>query len=128
MITGLAASVNAGVNDIDNGLTSMQSPSIALPSGQTAALTFRYYLGHINTATSADYFRVRVVGNDGVPVTIFQLPASSHNVGAAWRGQSINLARFAGQTITLRFEAADSQSNGGTVIEAGFDNVAVALN
>ena len=57
------SSVNAGVNDIDNGLTSMQSPSIVLPAGQTALLTFRYYLGYINTATSADYFRVRVVGN-----------------------------------------------------------------
>lgn len=128
MATGLLASVNAGVNDIDNGLTSMQSPSITLPAGRTATLTFRYYLGYINTATSADYFRVRAVGNDGVPVTLFHLPASSNNVGAAWRAQSVSLSRFAGQTITLRFEAADSQSNGGTVIEAGFDNVVVNVN
>jgi glucose/arabinose dehydrogenase len=128
MITGLTASVNAGVNDIDNGLTSMQSPSIALPAGRTARLSFRYFLGHINTATSADYFRVRAVGSDGVPVTLYQLPASSNNVGAVWRGQLISLARFAGQTITLRFEAADSQSNGGTVIEAGFDDVIVTLD
>ncbi|HEX2101621.1 MAG TPA: immunoglobulin domain-containing protein, partial [Candidatus Synoicihabitans sp.] len=128
MVTGLVASVNAGVNDIDNGLTSMQSPPIALPAGRTITLTFRYYLGHINTATSADYFRVRAVGRDGVPVTIYQLPASSNNVGAVWRGQLVNLSRFAGQTITLRFEAADSQSNGGTVIEAGFDDVVVHVN
>jgi glucose/arabinose dehydrogenase len=128
MVTGLVASVNAGVNDIDNGLTSMQSPSIALPAGRTATLTFRFYLAHINTATSADYFRVRAVGSDGVPVTLFQFPASSNNVGAIWRSQSVSLSRFAGQTITLRFEAADSQSNGGTVIEAGFDNVIVNVN
>jgi glucose/arabinose dehydrogenase len=128
MATGLLASVNAGVNDIDDGLTSMQSPSIALPAGRTATLTFRYYLGYINTATSADYFRVRAVGSDGVPVTLFHLPASSNNVGAVWRAQSVNLSRFAGQTITLRFEAADSQSNGGTVIEAGFDDVVVNVN
>lgn len=128
MITGLVASVNAGVNDIDNGLTSMQSPAITLPAGRTATLTFRFFLAHINTATSADYFRVRAVGSDGAPITLFQFPASSNDVGAVWRSQSVSLSRFAGQTITLRFEAADSQSNGGTVIEAGFDNVAVNVN
>jgi aminopeptidase S len=128
MATGLTAGTAAGVNDIDNGLTSMQSPSIALPAGRTATLTFRYYLGHINTATSADYFRVRAVGSDGVPVTLFHWPASSSNVAAVWRSRSIGLSRFAGQTITLRFEAADSQSNGGTVIEAGFDDVVVTVN
>lgn len=128
MATGLTAGVNAGVNDIDNGLASMQSPAIALPAGRTATLSFRYYLAFINTATSADYFRVRAVGSNGVPVTIFHAPASSNNVGATWRAQTVSLSRFAGQTITLRFEAADSQSNGGTVIEAGFDNVTVNVN
>lgn len=127
MVTGLLASVNAGVNDIDNGLTSMQSPAISVPSGRTVMLSFRYYLAYINTATSADYFRVRAVGSDGVPVTLFHLPASSNNVGAVWRSQAVSLSRFAGQTITLRFEAADSQSNGGTVIEAGFDDVVVTV-
>ncbi|WP_129645353.1 PQQ-dependent sugar dehydrogenase [Peristeroidobacter agariperforans] len=125
MITGLLASVNAGVYDIDNGLTSMQSPAIALPSGRTITLTFKYFLAHIDTATSADYFRVRVVGSDAVPVTVFTKTAASSNVGAVWRSPSVNLSRFAGQTITLRFEACDSQSNGGTVIEAGFDDVVV---
>jgi aminopeptidase S len=128
MITGLVASVNAGVNDIDNGLASMQSPAIAIPSDGSVTLSFKYYLGYIDTATSADYFRVRAVGSNGVPVTLFQKPASSSNVAAAWRSQSVSLTRFAGQTITLRFEAADSSSNGGTVIEAGFDDVRVEVN
>ena len=128
MVTGLTAGANAGVNDIDGGLTSMQSPPIALPSGQTATLSFRYFIGHIDTATSADYFRVRAVGADGVPITLFQMAASASNVGAVWRSRSLSLSRFAGQTITLRFEAADSTSNGGTVIEAGFDEVRVETN
>jgi glucose/arabinose dehydrogenase len=128
MATGLIASVNAGINDIDNGLATIQSPAIALPAGRTSTLTFRYYLGYIDTATSADYFRVRAVGTDGVPITVFQLPASQNNVGSVWRTQTLSLARFAGQTITLRFEAADSQSNGGTVIEAGFDDVSIRVN
>lgn len=128
MVTGLLASVNAGVNDIDNGLTSMQSPAIQLPASGNIQLTFRFYLGHIDTASSADYFRVRVVGTNGVPMTLFQWPASSSNTPALWRTQTVNLTRFAGQTITLRFEAADSVTNGGTVIEAGFDEVTVTRN
>ncbi|MBL8267064.1 PQQ-dependent sugar dehydrogenase [Steroidobacter sp.] len=128
MITGLAAGLHAGVYDIDNGLTSMQSPAIALPAGRRVTLTFRYFLSHINTATSADYFRVRAVGANGVPVTIYQIPATSANVGAVWRQPTVDLSRFAGQTITLRFEAADSTSNGGTWIEAGFDDVVVKTN
>lgn len=128
MVTGLLASVNAGVNDIDNGLASMQSPAIQLPASGGIQLTFRFYLGHIDTASSADYFRVRVVGTNGIPVTVFQWPASSSNTPALWRTQTVNLTRFAGQTITLRFEAADSVSNGGTVIEAGFDEVVVTRN
>lgn len=128
MITGLTAGETANSDDIDNGLTSMQSPSIAVPSGRTATLTFKYFLAHINTATSADFFRVRAVGTDGVPVTLFQKSATSSNVGAAWRSQSIDLSQFAGQTITLRFEAADSQSNGATIIEAGIDDVVVQAN
>lgn len=127
MITALAAGENAGANDIDSGLASMQSPSIALPPGRTITLTFRYFLAHINTATSADYFRVRAVGTDGVPVTLFQKSAAPSNVGAAWRSQSVNLTPYAGQTVTLRFEAADSTSNGSTVIEAGFDDVTVRV-
>ncbi len=128
MITGLTAGATAGASDIDYGLTSMQSPSITLPSGRTVTLTFSYFIAHINTATSADYFRVRAVGSDGVPVTLFQKSATPSNVGAAWRSQSVNLSSFAGQTITLRFEAADSVSNAETVIEAGFDDVVVRAN
>ncbi len=127
MITALNGGANAAAYDIDNGLASMQSPTIAIPSGQTVTLSFKYYLSHIDTATSADYFRVRAVGSNGVAVTLFQKAASANNVGAAWRSQSVSLSSFAGQSITLRFEAADSTSNGGTVIEAGFDDVLVRV-
>jgi aminopeptidase S len=40
-----------------------------------------------------------------------------------WTTQTVNLSAFAGQTVTLRFEAADAAT--GSLIEAGFDNVLV---
>ena len=54
-ITGLAAGSAAGANDVDGGMTSIQSPAIALPAGSTITLRFRFYLAHLNNATSADY-------------------------------------------------------------------------
>ena len=35
----------------------------------------------------------------------------------------MNISAFAGQTVRLRFEAADAAA--GSIIEAGFDNVSV---
>ena len=34
-------------------------------------LTFRFYFAYLNSATSADYFRVRVVGNNGQAQTVY---------------------------------------------------------
>ena len=121
-VTGLPAGAAAGTNDVDGGMTSVQSPAIALPAG-TINLRFRYFLAHLNNATSADYFRVRVVGSSGVAQTVFTRPATASNLAGAWTTQSVNLNAFAGQTVTIRFEAADAGT--GSLVEAGLDNVVV---
>ncbi len=122
-VTALAAGAAAGTNDVDGGVTSVQSPDIALPAASTISLRFRYYLAHLNNATSADFFRVQVVGASGVPQTVFTRAATAANVGFVWTTQTVNLSAFAGQTIRLRFEAADAGT--ASLIEAGFDNVTV---
>ncbi len=122
-VTALAAGTTAGTNDIDGGVTSVQSPLISLPAASTINLRFRYYLAHANTATNADFFRVQVVGTSGVPQTVFTRTATAANVGFVWTTQNVNLSAFAGQTIRLRFEAADVSTT--SLIEAGFDNVLV---
>jgi len=122
-VTALAAGASAGVNDVDGGATSVQSPAIALPATSTITLRFRYYLPHLNNATSADYFRVRVVGSNGQPQTVFTRAGSASNLAGAWTTQTVSLSGYAGQTVTLRFEAADAGS--ASLIEAGFDNVVV---
>jgi hypothetical protein len=123
-ITGLAAGSAVGSGDVDEGMTSVQSPAIAIPAGGTVTLRFRYYLAHNNNATSADYFRVRVVGANGTPQTVFTRPGTGGTVlGGAWTTQTVNISTFAGQTVRLRFESADAAA--GSIIEAGFDNVTV---
>jgi len=122
-VTGLTAGSAYAVNDVDGGQTSVQSPPIALPATGTIMLTFRFYFAYLKSATSADYFRVRVVGNNGQPQTVYVRVASSANVPGTWTTRSVNLGAWAGQTVQLRFDTIDAGSN--SLIEAGFDNVTV---
>ena len=112
-----------GDNDIDGGGTSIQSPPIALPATGTLTLSFRYYLAHLGNATNADYFRVRVVGANGAPQTVFTRVASPTVLGATWTTGSVNVSAFRGQTIRLRIEAADAGTP--SLVEAGVDNVLI---
>jgi hypothetical protein len=70
LITGLTATSTAGGNDVDGGLTSIQSPAIRCQAGGTITLRFRFFFAHLNNATNADLFRVRVVGSNGVAQTV----------------------------------------------------------
>jgi hypothetical protein len=122
LITGLSAGAAAGANDIDGGQTSIQSPPITLPAGNLT-LTFRSYFAHKNDATSADYFRVRVVRANGQVQTVWSRGGSATGVAAVWGTRNVNLSAFAGQTIRLRVDAVDASP--GSVVEAGFDNVSI---
>jgi aminopeptidase S len=123
LITGLTAGSAVGANDVDGGQTSIQSPAIAIPAGGTVTLRFRSFFAHLNNATSADFFRVRVVGNNGQPVTVYTQSGTASNVAAAWATRSVNISSFAGQTVQLRVEAADAGS--ASLIEAGIDNITI---
>jgi glucose/arabinose dehydrogenase len=123
LISGLSAGASASANDVDGLQTSIQSPPIALPAGGTISLRFQFYLAHLNDATAADYFRVRVVGNNGVPQTVSALGATASNVAGSWRTRTVNISAFAGQTVQIRVDAVDGGS--ASLIEAGFDNVVI---
>lgn len=122
-ITGLNAGTVAWSQDVDGGQTSVQSPPIALPAGGNLTLSYAYFLAHLSNATSADYFRVRVVAANGVITTISARGATPDNFAGVWRTKSASLNAWAGQTIQLRFDAVDAAS--ASLVEAGFDNVVI---
>lgn len=119
LVTG-AAGGGAGDADIDNGVTSIQSPPITLPSG-TITLTFAWYLAHLSNATSADFFRVSVVA--GGTTQVFNQPGAATDRAGAWATATVNLSAFAGQTVRLRIEAADAST--ASLVEAGVDDVRI---
>lgn len=125
LITGLAAGTANGSNDVDGGQTSIQSPLIALPAGRSLTLSLGFYFAHNTAAVSADYMRVRVVGENGVVQTVFARSANGQNVRANWATRTVNLDAWAGQTVQLRIDAIDANDGGGSLIEAGIDNVSI---
>ena len=122
-ITGLGAGASAGANDVDNGFTSVRSPVIALPATGPLTLTFSYYLSHLNNSSTADFFRVRVIGPTGTSTLVFEELGSAANDPAAWVTRTVNLASFAGQSIRIRFSVNDTGT--GSLVEAGVDNVTI---
>ena len=82
LVTGRQAGTAAGDFDLDGGTTSIQSPAIALPATGTLTLSFSYYFAHGNNSSTADFFRVKVVG--ATTTTVLQVLGSTANVDAAW--------------------------------------------
>jgi extracellular elastinolytic metalloproteinase len=122
LVTGRLAGAAAGDFDLDGGVTSIRSPSITLPTTGTLTLSFNFYLAHGTNATSADFLRVSIV-NGATTTTVFQRLGAAANVNGAWASTSVSLNAFAGQTVTIRIEAADAAT--ASLVEAGIDDVRV---
>jgi glucose/arabinose dehydrogenase len=122
LTTGRLAGSAVGANDVDGGVTSIDSPLIALPATGTLTLSFSFYFAHLDNASSADFFRASVV-TGSTATTVFQEAGTAAVDAAAYVSRSIDLTAFAGQTIRIRFAAADNA--GGSLVEAGVDTVLI---
>ncbi len=123
LVTGALAGTSVGTHDIDNGITSIQSPNIIIPSNSQVTITFSYYLAHLDNASSADFLRVIAVGNSST--TLLEELGGNNNDAANWTEFSGSLNNFAGQTIHLTIEAADNDS--GSLVEAAIDNIVITI-
>ncbi|MFF0862255.1 M14 family zinc carboxypeptidase [Nonomuraea sp. NPDC050227] len=121
LVTGRLAGAAAGDYDLDGGVSSIQSPPITLPSTGTLSLSLSWYLAHGSNASSADYFRVRVVG--GTTTTVFQQAGAATNRNGAWAVATADLTAYAGQTVRILIDAADA--SGASLVEAGVDDVKI---
>ncbi|MEO3875063.1 M14 family zinc carboxypeptidase [Nonomuraea sp. B12E4] len=121
LVTGRLAGTAAGDHDLDGGITSIQSPPITLPTTGALNLSFSWYLAHGSNASSADYFRVRVVGN--TTTTVLNQAGAATNRNGAWATAGASLNAFAGQTVRILVDAADA--SGASLVEAGVDDVRI---
>ena len=122
LVTGGSVGSSTSANDVDGGSTSVRSAPIALPS-PVGRLTFRYYLAHGSTSTSADRFEAFVEEGDGTRVRVRGEVGAANVDRPSWSSASISLAPWAGQTIRIVFVATDGGA--GTMVEAAVDDVRV---
>ena len=121
LVTGPLAGASAGDHDVDGGATTIRSPAIALTGGSTYRLSLSYYLAHGSNSSSADYFRVRVIGS--TTSTVLNVAGAAVDRDAVWTSGTADLSAFAGQTVRLQIEAADAST--ASLVEAAVDNVTV---
>ena len=122
LVTGRLAGAGAGDFDINNGVTTIASPNITLPSTGNITLSFSFYLAHGSNSSSADFFRVTIVSG-ATSTTVFQRLGAAANLNGAWASTSVSLNAFAGQTVRIRIEAADAST--ASLVEAGVDDVRI---
>jgi choice-of-anchor B domain-containing protein len=121
LVTGRLAGSSPGDHDIDSGLTSVRSPNIILPTSGPITLSFQYYLAHGTNSSSADYLRVSVVGS--TTQQVFQELGAADDDDAVWALHTVDISSFAGQTVYLRVEAADTST--ASLVEAAVDDVRI---
>jgi carboxypeptidase T len=123
-ITGTAAGSSPSANDLDGGRTSTTSQPIDLPATAGQKLQFRWTFAHDATSQWADEFRVAIIDvSTGLGTAVLVARGAATELNASWRAASIDLSRWAGKTIRIRFSATDAGTNG--IVEAGFDDVRV---
>ena len=122
LVTGPAGGSSVGTWDIDNGETSVISPSIQLPANSQPILDLHWYFGLLNNATEADYFKIDVIGSSS-SLSILNQVGNGTTRSAAYAPLTADLSPLAGETIVIRLAAADGGS--GSLVEAGIDALSI---
>ncbi|MEU5550932.1 M28 family metallopeptidase [Micromonospora sp. NPDC047793] len=127
LVTGPLAGSSAGDHDLDGGVSTVQSPTITLPSTGTLTLSFSWYLAHLNNSSSADYLRVRVVGSSTLTaLTALTATGAATNRAASWQSGGADISALRGQTVRIVIDAADAST--ASLVEAAVDDVRIVQN
>jgi carboxypeptidase T len=122
LVTGITAGTSAGAADLD-GTSTVRSVPIALPAGAGQRLAFRWLFAHAANSSADDHLRAIVEAQDGTQTVVWEKLGLAVVVGGTWGSVSVPLDAWAGQTIRIRFEAADGTAD--STVEAGIDDVRV---
>jgi len=113
-----------GATDVDGGVTTLLSP--ALPAGgDEAHVTYsRWWSNDQGSNPDSNALRVEISGDDGQTWTLLEEVAQSE---PQWTRKTFRVADFVtpSDVVRLRFIAADLPELGGSIAEAGVDDVRV---
>ncbi len=113
---------NSENGDVDGGATTLFSPTFdATGEGDAFLNYYVWYVNDIGTFTD-DSLLVEISNDDGMNWTVAEELFSSTD---GWELHSIRIADIIEPTSTMRIQVTASDLNDGSVVEAGFDGVAI---
>jgi subtilisin family serine protease len=126
-VTDYRAGTDAGTYDVDNGKTTLKSPTIDM-SGATSATVgyWRWYSNSAGGAPNSDVFTVDISNNNGSSwVNAETVGPSGAGTSGGWIYHEFSVSSILTPTsqMKMRFVAADL--NTGSLIEAALDDFAV---
>ncbi len=122
LVTGKYAGATPTAADLD-GVSTVRSAPIDLPTATGQRLTFRYVFAHDKASTAADSFEAIVEAQNGTQTPVLSVSGKPSDVDGAWASASILMDPWAGQTVHLRFRATDGGP--GNLVEVEVDDVRV---
>lgn len=117
-VTGQGTTTDIGQADVDNGHTSLTSPTLNLAGMADPVIGFwRWFYA---SGGDDDYFVVRLSNNNGTSwVTVDTLRGSR----AHWTEVAVHVADHLAPTATMRIRFIAADMNPGSIVEAGVDDV-----
>jgi len=128
-ITGASAGTSIGSFDVDNGFTTLTSPTLdasaASADGIDAILTYyRWYSNDQGASPNADTMTVEISNNNGSTWTTLELVSENLN---RWERREFNIGDFVTPTATVRVRFIASDLGDGSIVEAGVDDFTLEI-
>jgi len=115
-----------GNSDVDDGTTSLISPSIDLSAADDASIQYaRWYSNNFGDNAFTDTMKVFISNDDGQNWTMVEMVGPHYQATGGWYQHSFYLSDFVtpSGTVKLRFDAADVGE--GAVVEAAVDAITI---
>lgn len=116
-----------GEADVDNGRTTLVSPTLDLTGGGTISY-WRWYDNDSGALPNTEEFRVDISNNNGTSwVNVETVGPTGPDTTGGWIQHSFDVSTFVTPTnqVRVRFVAEDLVANGGSIVEAGVDDFTV---
>ncbi len=124
-----AQNINAGIDDVDQGISATRSPVIDLTGDSTAHLSMMYFHGQRDQGDDpdGDFFRIDLSNDGGSTFPVNLVFFGDVTTLANWRSLEVDLEKVIALSdqMVIRVQASESPANG-DYVEGGIDDLLIS--